>query len=131
MSFTLACPERFLPKACHISGFGTKIKGLKLFGTMIHGDFGNLTAGCTARIVNLKEAPLEELPMMVVCSPRLIPDPCNLETAMQAHHVHFRRSRTASIQCNPGYVMHACALSLIIPDMNSLQMKLHDDTGQH
>ena len=131
MEFILFCPERYLPKTCHISGFGSTIKGLKLFGKKVNEDFSVLSAGCTARLITLsgQDTPTK-LPMTVVCSPRVIPDPCRLESDMQAHHVHFRRNRTASIQCNPGYIMHACSLTVIAPTMDWLKMELPDDTGQ-
>ena len=131
MEFFLFCPQRYLPIDCRICGFGTKLKGLKVFVTKNSEENEELTAGCSTRIVNINDNPLKELPMTVVCSPRAIPDPCKLvkSNSIQAHHVHFMRGSTATVQCNTGFAMKSCALSVIAPNMDLVQMVLNDDTG--
>ncbi|KAL5262228.1 hypothetical protein ACHWQZ_G007820 [Mnemiopsis leidyi] len=67
--------------------------------------------------------------MTVVCTKRVIPDPCNPDNLIYAQNVYFSRDRTTKIQCRPGLVMQACALSVIAPDFSWLNMDLPDDTG--
>lgn len=101
-----------------------------MFGSSIEEDDQRLTVSCNARVVNIKYFPPDQLPMTVVCTKRAVPDPCNPDYLINAHNVHFRRNRTAHIQCRPGLTMQACALSVIAPDFSWLDMNLPDDSGK-
>ena len=62
--------------------------------------------------------------MTIICTPSLTADPCAPGAFLPAVNVVFSRNPTTSVICPHGYVMRACALSVIAPDLSYMSMAI-------